>query len=213
VTAANALKAAGCAAGFGDGSFGYNSTVTRGQDAIFQMACAPGAAYENAGSTAGTNFSAPSATPTTLGTETITAGINPGGLQVLLVHAHAVLTANQSPSGPVTGGAATAAPTLAVSPSAGGTAASPSSVSCVPVSASTGVLSSAGLVPVQPNSASVDCDGGFVVPTGQAVTITFSATVTAVSSAATPSATLTPGTLTAWTTPRGNTVSSTTSLS
>jgi hypothetical protein len=52
VTAANALKGAACAAGFGDGSFGYNSNVTRGLDAIFRMACAPGAAYKS-GSAAG----------------------------------------------------------------------------------------------------------------------------------------------------------------
>jgi hypothetical protein len=210
VTAANALEAAGCAAGFGDGSFGYNANVTRGQDAIFQMACAPGAAYKNAGSPGTpTSFTAPSTTPTTLGTETITAGINPGGVQVLLVHAHATLGANPTPGG-VAGTSATAVPTVSVAPAAGGAATSPSSVSCLPVTVPTGF----NAVSLLAASGALDCDGGFVVPTGTTLTVTFSATVSAVSNiGGTGSASLTPGTLTAWTTPRGNTVSSTTSLS
>jgi hypothetical protein len=60
-----------------------------------------------------------------------------------------------------------------------------------------------------PNTTAVDCDGGFVVPTGQALTVTFSAFVNPTIG---PDS-ITPGTLTAWTTPRGNTVSSPTSLS
>jgi hypothetical protein len=200
VTAANALKAAGCAAGFGDGSFGYNSNVTRGQDAIFQMACAPGAAYKNVVTSAPTRVPTTTTTPLVLATETITAGINPGGLQVLLVHGHAGL---QSEPGSATS-FDLGTPTLSVTPPAGGTAASPASIQCsVAEAASTNASIGTDIVPI-------DCDGGFVVPTGQSLTITYSVNVSVTG----PSfAAVYPGSLTAWTTPRGNTVSSTTALS
>jgi hypothetical protein len=188
------LKAAGCAAGFGDGSFGYNSPVTRGQDAIFQMACAPGAAYKSAGASP-TAVALTPGSPTVIQSDTITAGINPGGVQVLLVHVHATMSATAALAPPVT-----ATPILAVTPPAGGTASSPS-VQCLPATVNPGLS--------QPET--FDCDGGFVVPTGQSLSITFSATVGTPPPGVT--VTITPGTLSAWTTPRGNTVSSTTSLS
>jgi hypothetical protein len=176
VTAANALQKAGCAAGFGDGSFGYNGTVTRGQDAIFQIACAPGIAYVN-------NSSAPlvalSGTAQTLSTVTFTAGINPGGLQYIQVRGVATIGGNPGQS---------LTPTISVSPPAGSTAASPTSVTCAPV-----------LNPTNGLRVDAECEAGFTVPTGQALAITFSAT---------GAGNAQPSTLAVNSAPRGNSASS-----
>jgi hypothetical protein len=176
VTAANALQKAGCAAGFGDGSFGYNANVTRGQDAIFQIACAPGVAYVNNSTAAQVALSNTTATMSTL---TFTAGINPGGLQY--IQARGVFTA--------TGAAATITPTISVTPPAGGTASSPASQSCRAV-----VLPGTDV-------SDIVCEAGFIVPTGQQLTVTLTATgVGAVNGF--------PSTLAVNSAPRGNSASS-----
>jgi hypothetical protein len=90
VAAANALKGAGCSVGFADGSFGYNSNVTRGQDAIFNSACDSNVAYNNL---AGATTAVPAGPSTTnVGTITITAGgaSVPGATQFQYVHGAAV---------------------------------------------------------------------------------------------------------------------------
>jgi hypothetical protein len=95
VAAANALKGAGCSVGFADGSFGYNSNVTRGQDAIFNSACDSNVAYNNL---AGATTAIPAGPSTTnLGTITITAGgaSVPGATQFQYVHGSATF-----PNGP-----------------------------------------------------------------------------------------------------------------
>jgi hypothetical protein len=177
VSAATALNKAGCASGFGDGSFGYNGNVTRGQDAIFQMACASGAAFVN-------NIGANPATvtltanPQPLSTLSFTAGLNPGGLQYVLVHGVGVL---ENAVG------ATVTPSLTLTPPAGGNPAQPASITCLKTSHGNGVASE------------FSCDGGFIVPTGQQFSITF---------AAAGAGTASRGTLSAWSAPRGNSVTS-----
>jgi hypothetical protein len=149
----------------------------------------------------GINFTAPSTTPTTILSESLTAGINTGGLQVLLVHANGTLfgTAGNNTT-------TTINPSISVTPPAGGTAASPASVVCGPVDLPAGNVGGTNVL-LSPQD--FECNAGFVVPTGQNLTITFSFTSSAVGSPSTVGA----RSLTAWTTPRGNTVSSTTSLS
>jgi hypothetical protein len=178
VTAANELKAAGCASGFGDGSFGYNTSVTRGQDAIFSAACQSGAAFVNNSTTTATPLTAN--TPTTLSTLSFTAGLNPGGLQYILVR-------GQAETGPANTNLLT--PTITLTPSAGGTTAQPTSSSCTPTASLAGLRFS------------FSCEGGFIVPTGQSFTVAFAVT-------ADLAASVFPGTLAANSAPRGNTVSS-----
>jgi hypothetical protein len=173
VTAATALQKAGCASGFGDGSFGYNANVTRGQDAIFQIACAPGIAYVN-NSQSATAITV-GATAQTVSTLNFTAGINPGGLQYILARGQFTLN----------GGPAT--PTISVTPPAGGTAASPASQSCRAVTVAGAAVEE------------VVCEAGFIVPTGQQVTVALSVTGTG---------TVNPGTLAVNSAPRGNSASS-----
>jgi hypothetical protein len=181
VTAANALKAAGCAAGFGDGSFGYNSNVTRGQDAIFDAACQAGEAYVNNSTT--TTRTPVNTTPVAISSVTFTAGINPGGLQFIEVRGAAtVFQATINPQ--------TVTPTITVTPSAGGTAPQPSSQTC------DGVGATSSDFPVY-----FACEGGFIVPTGQSFTVTFSAV-------ADGPVLVVPGTLAVNSAPRGNTISS-----
>jgi hypothetical protein len=153
VTAATALNKAGCAAGFGDGSFGYNGTVTRGQDAIFQIACAPGIAYRNDANAAA--IPAAAGASTAVASLSFTAGINPGGLQYILVRGSAITTTGT-----------TITPAISVSPAAGGTAVQPPTQTC------------RARNDVDANT-EWGCEAGFVVPTGVALNITFSGTPTA----------------------------------
>jgi hypothetical protein len=78
--------------GFANGSFGYNSNVTRGQDAIFNSACDSNVAYKNL---AGATTAVPAGPSTTnLGTIAITAGgaSVPGATQFQRVHGSVTVT-------------------------------------------------------------------------------------------------------------------------